>query len=126
MNYDRINRISEEVRKALDDIIRNSVKDPRVSGIFSITRADVTRDLSFCTVKVSVLEAEKREGTLEALKSAAGFIRSELGRKVKLRALPELIFELDTGMEYADHINRLSKEAEKKNVDTDARTNEED
>ncbi len=126
MNYDRINRISEEVRKALDDIIRNSVKDPRVSGIFSITRADVTRDLSFCTVKVSVLEAEKREGTLEALKSAAGFIRSELGRKVKLRALPELIFELDTGMEYADHINRLLKEAEKKNVDTDARTNEED
>ena len=108
--YERIDRISEEVRRALDRIIRDEVNDPRVSGTWSIVHCEVTRDLRYATVRVSILEAEKRKPMMEALKRASGFIRRELGHEVDLRALPELLFELDTNMEYADKINRLLKE----------------
>lgn len=113
-SYDRIDRISEEVRRELDKIIREDVRDPRVSGTFSILRAEVTRDLKFCKVRVSVLENEKREPLIAALKNAAGFIRRELGRRVQLRYTPELIFELDTNIEYAARINEILKNSEGK------------
>ncbi len=112
--YDRIDRISEEVRRALDKIIREDVRDPRVCGTFSIVRADVTRDLKFCTVRVSVLENHLREPLIAALKKAAGFIRRELGRRVQLRSVPELIFELDTNIEYAARISEILKNSEGK------------
>lgn len=112
--YDRIDRISEEVRRALDKIIREDVRDPRVCGTFSIVRADVTRDLKFCTVRVSVLENQLREPLIAALKKAAGFIRRELGRRVQLRCVPELIFELDTNIEYAARISEILKNSEGK------------
>ena len=112
--YDRIDRISEEVRRALDKIIREDVRDPRVCGTFSIVRADVTRDLKFCTVRVSVLESNLRDGLITALKKAAGFIRRELGRRVQLRCVPELIFELDNNIEYAAKISEILKNSEGK------------
>lgn len=109
MGFERIDRISEEVRRALDRIIRDSVKDPRVSGTWSITRADVTRDLRQCKVRISVLEDDRKDNLLAALKNAAGFIRRELGREVDLRYTPELIFELDNNIEYASYIDQLLK-----------------
>lgn len=114
MGFDRIDRISEEVRRALDRIIRDSVKDPRVCGTWSITRADVTRDLRQCKVRVSVLEEDKKAGLITALKGAAGFIRRELGREVDLRYTPELIFESDSNIEYASHIDRILREEGKR------------
>ncbi len=110
MAFDRVDRISEEVRRELDKILREELNDPRVGGTYSIVRCEVTRDLRYCKVRVSVLEPEKRKGMMEALKKASGFIRRELGRRVDLRYTPELIFELDTNIEYADKINRLLKE----------------
>ena len=107
MGFERTDRISEEVRRALDKIIRGEVNDPRVCGTWSITHADVTRDLRYCRVRVSVLEEELRKDMLKALKNAAGFIRRELGREVDLRYTPELIFELDTNIEYAAHIQQV-------------------
>ena len=74
-SYQRIDRISEEVRRELDAIIREELNDPRVDGTFSITRAEVTGDLRFAKVYVSVLEDDKRDGLMEALKNAKGFIR---------------------------------------------------
>ena len=115
VGFDRIDRISEEVRRELDQILREDVRDPRLSGMFSIVRAEVTRDLRFCKVRVSVLEKDKREQVLAALKSGAGFIRRELGKRVQLRYVPELIFELDTNIEYAAHINELLNSAAKRN-----------
>ena len=112
MGYDRIDRISEEVRKGLDQIIRDELNDPRISGTFSIPSAEVTRDLKFCKVRVSILEEEKRDDFIKALKSARGFIRRELGRKVDLRYTPELIFELDKNIEYAARINALLRNGE--------------
>lgn len=114
MGFDRIDRISEEVRRALDQIIRDEVSDPRVGGTWSILRADVTRDLRYCKVRVTVLEEDKRKDMMAALKSASGFIRRELGKKVDLRYTPELIFELDVNIEYAAHIQEVLREDEKR------------
>ena len=93
MNFDRTDRISEEVRREVDRIIREDVRDPRVTGTWSITRADVTRDLRYAKIRVSVLEEEQRKPLLKALKNAAGFIRRELGKNLRLRYTPELLFE---------------------------------
>ena len=112
--YDRIDRISEEVRREIDKIIREDVRDPRVGGMFSIIRCEVTRDLKFCKVRVSVLENDKREPMMAALHNAAGFIRRELGHRVQLRYTPELIFELDTNIEYAARIDQILKNSEGK------------
>ena len=109
----RVSSISEEVRKALDSLMREELRDPRFSGTFSITHADVTRDLRYCKVYISVLEPEKRQDTMAALKSAAGFLRRELGRRVDLRYTPELLFELDTNIEYASRMTRLIDDAVK-------------
>lgn len=105
--YDRIDRISEEVHKAIDRIIRDEVNDPRVGGTWSIVRCEVTRDLRYAKVRVSILEEERRKDMMAALNRAAGFIRRELGREVDLRYVPEVQFELDTNIEYAAKINRL-------------------
>ncbi|HIU46869.1 MAG TPA: 30S ribosome-binding factor RbfA [Candidatus Fimadaptatus faecigallinarum] len=116
MAYNRIDRISEEVRRELDKLLREDMRDPRLAGTFSITRAEVTRDLRYCKVHVSVLEQDKRAGVMEALKSAAGFLRRELGRRVDLRYTPELIFELDTNIEYASYMTKLIDEAVKRDA----------
>ncbi len=108
-SFDRVDRISEEVRRELDKIIRDELNDPRISGTFSITRADVTRDLRYAKVHVSILEEDRRKGFMAALSSASGFIRRELGHRVDLRYTPELIFELDTNIEYAAKINEILK-----------------
>ena len=111
--FDRIDRISEEVHKAIDKIIRDELNDPRIGGTWSIVRCDVTRDLRYAKVRVSILEEERRKGMMEALRRAAGFIRRELGREVDLRYVPEVQFELDTNMEYAAKINQLLWESRK-------------
>ena len=112
-SFDRIDRISEEVRHNLDKIIREELHDPRIGGTYSIVRAEVTRDLRYCEVRVSILENEKRADMMTALTKAAGFIRRELGHRMDLRYTPELIFKLDTNIEYAAHINQLLKDAQK-------------
>ena len=88
-------------------IIREDVSDPRTQCMFSITHVDVTRDLRYAKVFVSIYEEEKREPMMKALKSAAGFIRHNIGRRVQLRYTPELLFELDTTIEYGVHIASL-------------------
>ena len=109
---ERIERISQEVQRAIDAIIREDLKDPRIAGTWSIVRCEVTRDLRYCKVRVSVLEEEKRAPLMEALKHASGFVRRELGRKVDLRYTPEVLFELDTNIEYAAYIDRILKESD--------------
>lgn len=102
----RIDRISEEVRTAVDNAIRG-MNDPRVSGTYSVTRAEVTRDLRYAKVYISVLEEDKARDLLKALKSASGYLRRELGRQVDLRYTPELLFELDRNIAYGAHISEI-------------------
>lgn len=111
-SFDRIDRISQEVHKAIDGIIRDELNDPRIRGTWSIVRCEVTRDLRYCKVRVSILEEDARKDMMKALQKAAGFIRRELGRRVDLRYVPEILFELDTNIEYAAHINQLLKETQ--------------
>ena len=107
--YDRIDRISEEVHKAIDKIIRDELNDPRIGGTWSIVRCEVTRDLRYAKVRISVMEEDRRKPMMAALNRAAGFVRRELGREVDLRYVPEVLFELDTNMEYAAKINQILK-----------------
>ena len=113
MSYQRIDRISEEVRREVDRIIREELNDSRVSGTFSITRAEVTRDLRYAKIFVSVLEDEKRDDLLRALKSAAGYIRRALGKSMLIRYSPELSFVKDENIAYGVHIAKVLADAQK-------------
>ena len=118
-SFDRIDRISEEVRKEIDNIIRDDLNDPRIGGTWSITRCEVTRDLRYCKVRISVLEEDIRPGMIKALRSAAGFVRRTLGHRMDLRYVPEVSFDLDTNIEYAAKISRILKEREGGNNDAE-------
>lgn len=119
-NYDRTDRIGEEMRREIDQIIRQELRDPRVRGTYSITRVDVTRDLRFAKVRVSVLEPEQREPLLAALRGAAGFIRREVGKAIKLRYTPELLFAPDENIEYGIHIASVIDAVRKEEKDKSA------
>ncbi len=108
--FQRIDRISEEVRRELDAIIREEMNDPRMEATWSITRAEVTGDLRFAKVFVSVLEEEKREPLLAALKNAKGFLRHALGKRMIIRQSPELIFVEDRNIAYGVHIAKVLAE----------------
>ena len=118
MNFDRTDRISEEVRREVDRIIREDVRDPRVAGTWSITRADVTRDLRYAKIRVSVLEEEQRKPLVKALKNAAGFIRRELGKHLRLRYTPELLFEEDDNIAYGVHIASILSDVKPESDET--------
>lgn len=114
MNHQRIDRISEEIKKEISKIIRDEVKDPRIAEIASVLRVDVSGDLRHAKVYVSVLGDEKeKESTIEGLRRAAGFIRKQLGRGLQLRFLPELSFVLDTSIEYSVDISKKIQEINK-------------
>ncbi len=113
MSYNRIDRISEEVRREVDCIIREDLNDPRIAGTFSVTRAEVTGDLRHAKVYVSVLEDDKREGMMKALRSAAGYIRRTLGQNIIIRYSPELTFVSDQNIAYGVHIAKVLADAQK-------------
>lgn len=104
----RIERTTEDIKRELTAIFRE-LKDPRVSGAFlSIVRVEVTNDLSYCTVSVSAIEGlDRAKQAVKGLESAAGFIRRELGHRLRLRHVPELIFKATDSIEYSAHINRI-------------------
>ena len=113
MSFERIDRISEEVRREVDRIIREELNDPRISGTFSVTRAEVTRDLRFAKIFVSVLEDDKRDDLIRALISAKGYIRRQLGRGIVIRNSPELSFVKDENIAYGVHIAKVLADAMK-------------
>lgn len=107
MSYQRIDRISEEVRREVDAIIREELHDPRVSGTYSVTRAEVTGDLRYAKIFISVLEDDRRDDLMDALKNAKGYIRRSLGKRMIIRYTPELIFVSDKNIEYGVHIAKV-------------------
>jgi ribosome-binding factor A len=115
---DRIVRISEEVKKEISSIIQNDLKDPRLPNMVSIISCSVTKDLRYAKVFISVLgNDEEKKNAISALKSAAGFIRRELGHRIQLRYTPEIHFELDTSIEHGIYINKLLDDAKKELTD---------
>jgi ribosome-binding factor A len=112
---ERTNRLSGEFRREISDIIMNQMKDPRLSELISVTRVQVTRDLRYAKVYISVLGSdEQKTSTIKTLKNAAGFIRHEVGQRISLRYTPELQFQLDNSIEHGAYISKLIDDTIKK------------
>ncbi len=114
-NY-RGGRINEEVRREISVIIRDEIKDPRMTAMVSITEVKVTKDLRYAKVFVSIYgksEEEKKE-TFEALKSASGYIRKEVSQRMNLRNTPQILFELDNSISYSMKIEELIEKVKEK------------
>ncbi len=108
MSY-RSERLAETIKKEVSDIISVTIKDPRV-GFASITSVEVSGDLRHAKIYVSVLGPDmERKATLEALEHAKGFIRTELGKRVRLRHTPELVFYLDDSIGHGVRVMELLK-----------------
>lgn len=107
MASNRINRINEEIQKELSSLLR-TVKDPRVQDtMISITRVETTPDLRYTKVYVSFLQAERVKEAMAGLKSAAGYLRRELGRNLQLRYAPEIVWSLDDSITYGAKMLKL-------------------
>ena len=103
----RTDRVSDVLRAELSDLLLREIHDPRVK-LASVTGVDVTTDLKRAIVRISVLgDDAQREGTIEGLRHARGFLRTELAHRLRLRVTPELVFELDRGAEHSQQISDL-------------------
>ncbi|CEA04548.1 ribosome-binding factor A [Lysinibacillus sp. BF-4] len=111
----RSNRVAEQMKKELGELITRKIKDPRV-GFVTVTDVEVTGDLQQATVYITSLGNEReREETLEALVRASGFIRSEIGKRIRLRRTPEIFFEFDSSVEYGNRIDTLLRQLHEDN-----------
>lgn len=109
-NYNRTDRISEEVKRELSAVVRE-LKDPRIPMMTTVVTVRVTKDLKFAKAYISVLGSEEeKNGAIAALKSASGFIRREIGHRLNLRNTPEFTFVADDSIEYGAHINEILRE----------------
>lgn len=112
----RIGRINEEIKKEISNIVRDEISDPRLTAMVSVTKVEVTSDLRYAKVFVSLFgNDESQKESLEALKSSAGFIRREVGHRINLRYTPEIILELDNSIEQGIHINTLLSDLKERN-----------
>ncbi len=116
MSLNRARRVAGEIKKVVGRVITREIKDPRIASLTSVTGVDLTRDLRHATIHVSIYgnEGEKKL-TMQTLKRASGFIRSEIGRSIRLRYTPEIIFAEDRSMEYGEHIDRVLRSLHKDN-----------
>ncbi|SFH49412.1 ribosome-binding factor A [Tindallia magadiensis] len=123
MSYPRVNRVNEEYKKAISALLRTELKDPRISKMTSVVSVDVTRDLSYAYVYVSVLGTQlEKEETIKGLEKSAGYVRRAMAKKISLRHTPEVIFKLDESIEYgvnmSQKIDQLNhKKFQNQNVD---------
>jgi ribosome-binding factor A len=103
----RAERVGEEIREEVARLLARGVKDPRI-GFLTVTRADVTPDLRVARVYVALMGDDgQRRKSLEGLRRATGYVRRELGRRLRLRYTPEVVFELDTGLDATDRVAQL-------------------
>ena len=103
----RLDRINEQFKKEISNIISYELNNPNIKGMITVTKVNVSPDLKYSRIQVSMLNVKNKKENLKILKSSAGYIRTELAKKVNLRYTPELVFELDESMEYGAHISEL-------------------
>ena len=108
-NYSRTDRVSEEIKRELSAIIRD-LKDPRLPQMVSVVSVRVTKDLKFAKANISVMGDEKtKKDSYAELKSAAGYIKKEVSKRLNLRQTPDFTFVEDDSIEYGAHIEELLK-----------------
>ncbi len=127
-SYNRTRRIGEEIRKIVSTMLINGIKDPRINSMVSVTDVEVTSDLSYAYIYVSILGGDE-ESTLQGLSSAESYIRREIGRSIKIRHIPQIIFKVDDslikGMYMDSLIKKVSqKDQEKPQVQVEENDNE--
>ena len=108
-NEARLNRINEELKKELSQILNYELKNPNVTGMLSVTRVKITPDFKYAKVYVSILNSKNIKKTMEGLKESSGFMRSRLAKTVNLRITPELVFKIDDSLEYGAKIDSILK-----------------
>ena len=118
-------RVNGEVMRVLAEVIRSEIKDPRINPMTSVVAVEVAPDLKTCKAWISVLgNEESQKDTLACLKSAEGYIRNQLARKINLRNTPEIRFIIDQSIEYGVNMSRMIDEVNRadneKHVDDDA------
>ena len=116
--YKRSARVSDQMKQEIADILMRKIKDPRI-GFVTVTDVDLSDDLKNAKVFVSIYGGNKEE-TLKGLKSATAFIRLELGKRMKMRVVPEILFRFDSTVEQGAHIMELLHEIEKEKEKKDA------
>ncbi|RLC95339.1 MAG: 30S ribosome-binding factor RbfA [Chloroflexi bacterium] len=104
----RLERVNSLVRQEISDLLQREVKDPRLGGLVTITEVSTSRDLRHAKVLVSVIgsDSEQKE-VLATLTTASGFMRRELSRRLRLRRIPELVFEYDESIDRGAHVLQL-------------------
>lgn len=109
----RIERLNDQLREEISDLLRRQVKDPRLGGLITVTHVETSADLAHARVYVSVLGSqEEREETLKGLEAAAAFMHHELSRRLSLRRTPRLTFRRDDSLEQGAHVLDLLREVE--------------
>ncbi|MDP4126219.1 MAG: 30S ribosome-binding factor RbfA [Bacillota bacterium] len=110
MSKHRSNRLAETLKEEISQLIRVELKDPRI-GFVTLTSVDVADDLAHAKVYVSVLGSEEEgKESLDALNRAAGFVRSELGKRIRLRHVPAIVFKYDPSIQHGAHIAKLLRD----------------
>ena len=109
-NEARLGRINEELKKEISHVINFNVKNSKITGLVSVTRVKVTPDLKYAKVYISILNSKSVKDTMEGLKNASGFIRTELARTINLRTTPELVFEYDDSSINGEKIDKILKQ----------------
>lgn len=104
---ERTERIEEEIKKVVSHVISYDLKDPRLTGMISVTKVSVTKDLKYCKIFVSMLGAKDVGEVMEGLKASSGYVRKEIGSQVRMHSTPEVKFEFDDSMEYGAHIQNI-------------------
>lgn len=112
-NDARLNRINEELKKEISNILTFELKNPNVTGLISVTKAKITPDFKYAKIYVSILNSKNIDKTMQGLKDSAGFIRSQIAKNINLRVTPELVFELDDSLEYGMKIENILKDLKK-------------
>lgn len=126
LQYKRSDRIGDLIQREISDILHRQIKDPRI-GFCTVMRVDVSDDLRYAKARVSIMGSESQQkSTLAGLKSAGGFIRREIGRRISLRHTPEIVFVLDESIEHSLRIAELIDEGQFDDdpVDEDQKENE--
>jgi len=125
MSENRVRRVAEQIKKDVSQIIIAEIKDPRIAGMTSVTDVELSKDLRYASVYVSIYGSEaEREETLQTLARASGFVRSEIGRRIRLRYTPEINFFLDTSIEYGAYIESVLKSLKEEENNKDGRSSE--
>ena len=113
----RIDKVQEFIKQEVSQIIQKDIKDPRV-GFVTVTDVEMTKDLRHAKIFLSLMGSdEQKKATWEALNRALGFMRSEIGKRIRLRCTPELSLHLDKSLDYSNHIQKLLLQLEKDGMD---------